>query len=61
MESFFSTLKLELDLDVVIGNRDFTRSTVFTWIEGWYNRVRRHSSLGYLSPAEFEEKFASDL
>ena len=61
MESFFSTLKLELDLGKAIGGRNFTRSTVFSWIEGWYNRVRRHSSLGYLSPAEFEEKFTSDL
>ncbi len=57
MESFFSTLKLELDLDKVIGDRDFTRTTVFGWIEGWYNRVRRHSSLGYLSPVDFEERF----
>ena len=61
MESFFSTLKLELDLSKAIGGRDFTQSMVFSWIEGWYNRVRRHSSLGYLSPAGFEEKFASDL
>jgi putative transposase len=56
MESFFSTLKLELDLDKMIGNRVFTQTTVFSWIEGWYNRVRKHSSLGYLSPVEFEAK-----
>ena len=56
MESFFSTLKLELDLDKMIGDRAFTRTTVFSWIEGWYNRVRKHSSLGYLSPAQFEAK-----
>jgi transposase InsO family protein len=55
-KSFFSTLKLELDLDKMIGDRAFTRTTVFSWIEGWYNRVRKHSSLGYLSPAEFEAK-----
>ena len=59
MESFFGTMKLELDLDGVIGSRDFTRSTVFAWIEGWYNRVRRHSSLGYLSLVDFEERFRS--
>jgi putative transposase len=56
MESFFSTLKLELDLDKMIGDRAFTRTTVFSWIEGWYNRVRKHSSLGYMSPMEFEAK-----
>jgi putative transposase len=56
MESFFSTLKLELDLDKMIGDRAFTRTTVFSWIEGWYNRVRKHSSLGYLSPAQFDAK-----
>jgi putative transposase len=50
MESFFSTLKLELDLDKMIGDRTFTRTTVFSWIEGWYNRVRKHSSLGCLKP-----------
>jgi transposase InsO family protein len=56
MESFFSTLKLELDLDKMTGDRAFTQTTVFSWIEGWYNRVRKHSSLGYLSPVEFEAK-----
>lgn len=56
MESFFSTLKLELDLDKVIGDRVFTRTTVFLWMEGWYNRVRKHSSLSYLSPVQFEAK-----
>ncbi|MDP3521962.1 MAG: integrase core domain-containing protein, partial [Hydrogenophaga sp.] len=30
------------------------RMAVFTWIEGWYNPRRRHSSLGYLSPLNFE-------
>ena len=49
-------MKLELDLDKMIGDRAFTRTTVFSWIEGWYNRVRKHSSLGYVSPMEFEAK-----
>ena len=56
MESFFSTLKLELDLEAMIGDRDFTQVTVFSWVEGWYNRVRLHSSLGFVSPMEFEAK-----
>jgi putative transposase len=56
-ESFFKTLKLELDLESrPIGSRAFTRNTVFGWLEGWYNRVRKHSSLGYLSPVEFEAR-----
>jgi transposase InsO family protein len=61
MESFFSTLKFELDLNKSVGTRDFTRGKVFSWMEGWYNRERRHSSLGYCSPAKFEKKFYSDL
>jgi putative transposase len=61
MESFFSTLKLELDLRKPIGTRDFTRGRVFSWMEGWYNRERRHSSLGYCSPVKFEMKYFSEL
>ncbi len=36
------------------------RSAIFEYIERWYNRHRRHSSLGYLSPATFEQRFARD-
>ena len=61
MESFFGTMKLELDLNKSIGDRDLTRDTVFLWIEGWYNRERRHSSLGYVSPAKFERNYLSEL
>ena len=32
------------------------RSEIFSYIEGYYNRIRRHSSLGYLSPMEFEKQ-----
>lgn len=56
MESFFATLKTELGLDRPIGNRQNTQTVVFTWIEGWYNRVRRLLALGYLSPVAFENK-----
>ena len=56
-ESFFGTLKCELDLAKPIGLKAHTRSAVFEWIEGWYNRERRHSSLGFLSPVMFEERF----
>jgi len=62
MESFYATLKLELDLEKYpIGTREVTKAKVFYWLEGWYNRERRHSSLGYLSPAKFEQKFYSQL
>ena len=55
-ESFFSTLKVELDLRQARGTRAQTRSDVFEWIEVFYNRQRRHSSLGYRSPVAFEEQ-----
>lgn len=55
-ESFFSTLKLELDLQPARGTHAQTRSEVFEWIEVLYNRQRRHSSLGYRSPVAFEEQ-----
>jgi putative transposase len=54
MESFFSTLKMELDLHKIQGTRAQTRELVFEWIEVFYNRQRRHSSLGQRSPAQFE-------
>lgn len=57
-ESFFATLEKEL-----VQQRDWqthtqARRDVFEFIEIWYNRQRRHSSLGYLSPAEYEERLA---
>ncbi|CAM3181993.1 Transposase [Deinococcus saxicola] len=55
MESFFATLKMELDLHEAQGNRTDTRNLVFEWTRVFYNRERRHSSLGYLSPTRFEE------
>ena len=57
VESFFASLKCELDLENAIGTRAETRAIIFEWIEVWYNRERRHSSLGFLSPVVFEERF----
>jgi transposase InsO family protein len=53
-ESFFSTFKAELVHREDLLSRGQTRALVFDYIEGFYNRCRRHSSLGYLSPAEYE-------
>lgn len=53
MESFFSTLKIEC-ADRPFETRTQARTAIFEYIEAWYNRQRLHSSLGYLSPAEFE-------
>lgn len=57
-ESFFATLECELLERSRFKNQDEARRAVFEFVEGWYNRHRRHSSLGYLSPAEFEKKVA---
>jgi transposase InsO family protein len=55
-ESFFGTLKTELVHRTRYRTRDEARASVFEWIECWYNRKRRHSSLGYLSPEAFEAR-----
>jgi hypothetical protein len=54
MEAFFSTLKLELIYRQEPGSPEQTSRQVFQYLETFYNPRRRHSSLGYLSPAEFE-------
>ena len=52
-ESFFATLKTECAA-TQFETKAGARSAIFAYIEGWYNRQRLHSSLGYLSPVEFE-------
>lgn len=54
VESCFATLKIELDLDRIWPTRAAARSEVVQFVEGWYNRRRRHSALDYLTPIEFE-------
>ena len=56
MESFFSSLKTERIKGRVYRTRDEARADVFDYIERFYNAVRRHSTIGYLSPVEFEKK-----
>jgi putative transposase len=53
-ESFFGTLKMELLYELPLQTRSATRSAVADYIEVFYNVRRRHSSLGYRSPVEFE-------
>jgi len=53
-ESFFATLETELILEADWATRVDARAAIFEFIEVWYNRERRHSSLGYRSPAAFE-------
>lgn len=54
-ESFFSTLKTEIDPGHVWKNRNQARTAIFEYIETWYNLRRRHSTNRYLSPIEFEQ------
>jgi transposase InsO family protein len=54
-ESFFGTLKAEC-VTHQFATHAQARTTIFEYIEVWYNRQRLHSSLGYLSPVEFEQK-----
>ena len=54
VESFFGRLKCEVDSDEPFANRSQARAEIFEYLEVFDNRVRRHSSLGHVSPAEFE-------
>lgn len=55
-ESFFATLEHELLTESDFPSRPAARRAIFEFIEVWYNRERRHSSLGYVSPAEYEQR-----
>ena len=55
MESFFSTLKTERTNRTVYQTRDQAKADVFTYIEQFYNLRRRHSTLDYMTPAEYEQ------
>lgn len=56
MESFFSSLKTERTARKTYRTRNEARADVFDYIERFYNATRRHSTIGYLSPLEFERK-----
>ena len=56
MESFFSSLKTERTARKIDRSRDEAKAEVFDYIERFYNPKRRHSTIGYMSPMEFERK-----
>ena len=57
MGSFFGRLKCELAPGEMFPTRDQARAEIFEYLEVFYNRVRLHSSLGFLSPDEFERTY----
>ena len=54
-ESFFGTLKTELIHHETYATREEARLALFEYLEVFYNRKRRHSALGYRSPADYEQ------
>lgn len=54
-ESFFKTMKTEMIYHQLFQTRAEAKLAVFEYIEIWYNRERRHSTLGYLTPCEVEK------
>jgi transposase InsO family protein len=59
-ESFFHTLKTELVYFQSYKNLEEAKVNIFQYVYGFYNQKRRHSTLGYLSPAQFENEFYSE-
>jgi putative transposase len=57
-ESFFATLECEMLAHHRFKTQAEARTAIFQFVEGFYNPRRRHSALGYLSPAEFERRQA---
>ena len=55
-ESFFATLKAELVDAQIWPTRAAARTAIFEWLEVWYNRQRRHSTLVYRTPVAHEEQ-----
>jgi putative transposase len=58
-ESFFSSLKIERTARKTYRTRNEAKADVFDYIERFYNAIRRHSTIGHLSPLEFERKVGS--
>jgi transposase InsO family protein len=56
-ESFVATVEKELIYLQIWPTRQSARTAVFTFVEGWYNRFRLHSTLNYVSPHRYEEDY----
>jgi transposase InsO family protein len=56
-ESFFARLKCELIHQRKFNSLEELRSSLFEYIDGYYNTIRLHSSLGYKAPSEFEKMY----
>ncbi len=54
VETFFKTIKSELVWRTVFYTRDQAEQAIASYIDGFYNTIRRHSALNYTSPAQFE-------
>ena len=61
VESFFGCLKMELTFQVVYKSREDAITDIFFYIESFYNRRRRHSTLGYLSPLAYEARYQQQM
>ncbi len=59
-ESFFGTLKNELVTHEDYKTRAQARQSIFEYIEVFYNRQRRHASLNYLTPVDYEARYAGN-
>lgn len=60
-ESFFSTLEHELLAETDFHSRSEAQRAIFEFIEVWYNRERRHSTLGYVSPVQYERQLGQSV
>jgi putative transposase len=59
MESFFKTLKVERIYQLRYETREIAKRDIVDWIEGFYNRTRMHSSIGYKTPVDFESSLTA--
>ena len=60
-ESFFKTIKVECIYRKIYLSRIQAKKDIFSYIEIWYNRKRRHSAIGYANPSEMEIYFINKL